>query len=370
MVALLVAGSLITLSGCGSSKTSAKVATTANWNVRTSTIVEDNYFEYWTTHKEVADYSVSFTEGSNTRYSVSYDLDGAKYSTEFYMESAYDFGGAAIPEALRDAEAQSEPVYVYKTYFEISGEYSVPSGGKHAFSDVLVTESKFRAAKENLQPVYSLQIVKNTAPNQIGSANMSIDNAYVETDVKYETFYSRDGESAIIYETEKPETNTQAKTTELSLKNKQGYSVFDNSQMRAAMRAFTLTGGSSRVFNVVTPQNGAVQTCTATVSEPVELKKEDEKYASILAALEGAQPDDYIFFNGKGGETEKVIRYNAVSLSINASMAGASPTCMYATVENADVNATRCVMLRMNNPLSFGMGELTYDLSNLSVEEI
>lgn len=366
---VLAAASLVTLGGCAKSTPDNRVATTANWNARISASVEKNYLGYWQTHREVAEYSVSFKDTSAASYKVNYNTGSATCSTSFYMESAYDWTSASIPEEYRLQEASAEPVYVYETSLAISGAYELTgTGEKKEFDDVLQTICKFRLAGDNLQPVYSLQVMKNTAPNALDTK--ILEAAYVQTDSVYETFYNKDCSEALIKHTDNLAKEKQSEPEKVVLSDKTGLSVFDNSQLRLAVRAFTMTGGAARTFKVLAPQNGTTQSCTATVTVPVELDRNDAEQAAIISALDDCSPDDYIFFDGtpsNGDQTARTYRYNAVALSINAPLKGSDPTLWYSTVENGDVNGTRAVLLRMTTPVSFGLGTLTYSLKSLNV---
>lgn len=368
---VLAAASLLTLAGCKKATPNNRVATTANWNTRTATIVEKNYLDFWQTHKEKAVYSLSFKESGNPKYSVSYDTANAVYSTEFYMESAYDWSSDKLPEDYRKEEKLTEPVYVYETSLTISGAYKVKSSGEEfAFSDVLKSVCKFRLAGENLKPVYSHQIIQNTAPASLGSD--SIKDNYVQINQVVETFYNKEFTQSTAYITDKKTENAETVTKKTGLNNGSGYSVFDNSQINAAVRAFTFTGGATRFFNTVIPQDNTLATCKVTIGSPVELNREDEVQRQIVLALENCTPDDYIFFDGAatGEEKNKTIRYNAVALSVVADLTGPTPVSWYSTVENNDVNGTRCVLLRRDTPAAFGLGTLTYALKSLNVETI
>lgn len=375
---VLTAASLLTVGGCAKSTASAKTATTANWNVRTSVSVENNMLEYWQSHAEVADYEISVKEGSNTSYTVTYDTANAVYSTRFYAEAVYNWTSTDVPAEFRIKPDDSgkkltqEPVYVYETSYKISGAYEVKSSGKkHAFDDELISVCKYRLAGNNLQPVYSKQIVKNTAPNAMGTSNL--EQTYIHTDAIFETWYNQGCTQALVEHTDNLSKDSAPTVTKKSVSSKAGYSLFDNSQLRAAVRAFTMTGGATRTFNVFVPQDKVVQTCTATISSPVELKNADETEKKIIDALNNS-PDDYIFFDGapseEGDETIRNYRYNAVSLAISANMKGTAPTCWYSCVENADLNTTRSVLLKMTTPLSFALGTMTYTLKSLDVTEI
>ena len=368
-IVLVVAG-VATLAGCKNSTPSRKVATTANWNVRTSTSVEENSFNFWQNNAEVASYAVTFTEGSNSSYKVSYNTATAEYVTKFYM-TTYDWKSENIIEGYRSEEEESdiEYVYAYETSLKISGFYQIkPDGDKKEFDDELTTISYFRPAGKNLQPVYSYQKVKNTAPASLSTG--SIGSAYVEVDEEYETFYNKKCSQATVVKTA---ADSEPESYKIGLSSE--YSNFDNSQLRAAIRSFTLSGGSSRTFYVVTPQNGNIQSVSASIASPVELNPlgtDDQR--TIINALRNA-PENYIFFDGtiadkEEGESDRNFRYSAVSLSINESLQGTSPSMWYSTVENTDINGTRCVLLKMNTPLAFGLGTLSYALKSLTIEDV
>ncbi len=365
---------VLSVAGCAGSTPNYKTATSANWNARTSTSVEKSFSERWLNNKEVAEYSISFTKGVNTTYSVDYDAANGKYSTAFYMKE-YDWSAVQSNNQLEGyapEENVKELVYVYETNLEISGEYvHTASGDKKQFDDVVKTICYYRLAGDNLQPVYSKQEMKDAAPNTLSADN--IQTAYIEVNSVYETFYNYSCTKAKVFHTNLKEATDFIGTaiSEVSVTDKTGYSVFDNSQLRAAVRAFTLSGGSTYTFNVFVPQNNVLQTCTATCSVPVMLNKEIEEQQTIITALENA-PEDYIFFDSTTAEDEEEInyRFNAVSMAISADMGGSTPTLWYSTVENSDVNSTKCVLLRMTTPISFGLGTLNYALKSLKFEKI
>lgn len=366
---VLAAAGAVTFAGCAKGSSSHKTATTANWNVRTSTSVESNQFDFWQKNKETATYAVTFKDGSNSNYKVSYNTAMATYSTAFYMLAEYDWATDTI-ENYRTEESEKEPVYVYETSLTISGVYQLkPEGAVKEFEDEIKTVSYFRPAGKNLQPVYSYQKIKNAAPASLNPNN--INSACVQFDEEYKTYYNKRCSQATVQRyTHEGDSYVLKTTKKIGLSS--DYSNFDNSQLRAAVRAFTLSGGASRTFRVLTPQNGSLQSASASVSKPAELNATDD--AQIITALNNA-PNDYIFFDGtvadkKDDENDRNYRYNAVTLSINQSLKGTSPTAWYSTVENYDINSARCVLLKRIEPLPFGLGTLTYTLNSLNVEKI
>lgn len=369
---ILVGGSAFALAGCSSGTVYSSTSTSANWNVATSTTVEKNLTEFWRTHKEVANYSIAFTVGGNKSYSVQYYTadTSANYSTAFYMdENDYDWGASSLPDGVKvvgDTPVK-DAVYVYETTLTLKGKYIFTATEEEVpFEDNVVTTCKFRLAGESLKPVYSKQEVKSTAASTLTAT--SKDDMCVSIDTVYETFYNRDCNKATIKTTDNKATEIKTEEKGVDLDGL----VFDNSQLSAALRSFNLSGTKS--ISVCSPQNGNVQGCTVTCGSATALSTKND--AQIINALEnvtdgnGNTVEDYIIFDGTSTDPEtenKQIRYTPVSIGLSADMKGSSPVYCYATVENADVNTTRSVLLTMSTPLSFGLGTLNYTLKSLSV---
>ncbi|MDE6558062.1 MAG: hypothetical protein K2K39_03035, partial [Clostridia bacterium] len=272
LAVVCAAASLLALGGCAKKTPNNRVTTLANWNVNTATVVEENMKEYWQTHEEVATYSISFKEGANSTYKVVYNAsaEGTGYTTKFRMET-YDWASTEIPEAYRSTEADSEPVYVFETSLKLSGYFQIkPEGATKEFEDETTSITYFRLASNNLQPVYSHVKSHNTAPAELNATN--IDAAYVQIDEEYHTYYNKKCTQATVYKTNYLEKDNKQTTKKIGISGKDGYSVFDNSQLVAAVRSFNLSGGATRTFKVLVPQNNSVHTFHATITSPIELK--------------------------------------------------------------------------------------------------
>ncbi len=369
---VLAAGGAFTVAGCAGGPVYSSTSTSANWNVSTSATVEKNSVEFWRSHKEIADYSITFGEGGNSTYSVEYyTADNAKYTTAFYMDKAdYDWSDSTLPEGIKiaagETAAPKDPVYVFETELNLRGRYVFKATNETVeFDNVITTVCKYRLAGENLKPVYSRQIVKSTSPVALNVS--SKDGMCVDTNAEHVTYYNRDCNKAVIKTTDNLDSKESGeKTVEL-----EGL-VFDNSQLVAALRAFSLNGTKS--FTVCSPQNGNAQQTAINCATAAELTAENDK--QVLDALSsvkdenGNKVEDYIFFDGTDGDPEtadKQIRYHNVSLGIVADMSGASPVYSYAAVENSALNTTRSVLLKRTTPLSFGLGTLTYTLKSLTI---
>ncbi len=360
---------LATAAGCSGARVSPKTATSANWNVRTSTTVEKSFSDNWLENKEVAKYSVSMTQGVNNTYSLTYQ-PGGEYKTEFGMVQ-FDWSDASIPEGYApESGDKKELAYRYATTLTVSGEYRLASGNEaKSFDDSVTTECFFRLAGDNLQPIYSRQIIKNTAPNTLDARLLAA--AYIELDCEYETFYNYSCTEATVKYTDNRKSGDNVTTSVTGLKGDTDYSVFDNSQLRLAIRAMRLNEGNNHTFYVMTPQNAAMQTVTLSCSAPAELDPEDGGQNKIIQALDKCHETnpDYIFMDKGSGDGALNYRYTSVSVGLQADtvMTGSTAEFWYSTVENADINATKGVLLKMSTPVSFGLGTINYTLEELSI---
>jgi hypothetical protein len=359
----LAASSIISLAACSS--TSQKTGTSANWDERViSNDLQDS--SVWFEQKEVATYSIKFTEGSNTSYSLNYNTDGASYTTEFYAIK-YDWSSDEIPQSFRaeNDETCIENVYVYKTSLTISGSYKLAGGtDEKAFEDHIETVSYLRAAKNNLEPVYSKQIVKSTSPAALAAT--TLEGTYIEMDAVYETFYNRGASAAIVKTVDntltEPVEDKQVEITDT-------YSVFDSNYLPLAIRSFTLSSGSVNTFNVFIPLTGTTATYTVNGAASTNLDKDAEDDKQIIDALENSTPENYIYANT---DTEGNTYYesNAATLTLVSDMPGPSYTYYYATVPNNSFNNARALLLKVSSPVYFNLGTLTYVLSEVNQVKI
>lgn len=348
MALTLAVSGAATLAACGTAR--SVTSTSPNWNVRVVNGNDLNENSDWLTMCEVATYSISFTAPTNLNYQFEYNTDEtAKYVTRFYAES-YDRSGA--PEGF--AADKAEYVYVYETSLTLSGRV-VYGSDKHDFTNTVKTVSKFRSAENNLQPVYSRQEIKNTAPANITVTN--IKEAYVETDCTYETYFSDDGTRAKIDCSD----DRYDKLVDVPT----AYSVFEATQLGAAFRSFDFSG--SYLFDIFSAIEGGTAQYNATFSDSLTLN--NEANARIAAALNGACDEGYLFV-GSDENGQRSFKYTAMVLSKASSMSGQMQQFWFASVENAEVNTARAVMLCRIEPLSFGQGALTYTLSSLEKEEV
>lgn len=362
----LAAGGVFALAACGSGN--GKTTTSPNWNVSVgkNDLTENSV---WLKQKEVAAYSVSYDSGANANYSFEYDTENSVYTTEFYA-TTYDWSAESVPERYRTDETTVEYVYVFTTSLSVSGTLTHKSSGEnYSFTDSVETVCYFRSADENLLPVYSKQDVKSTAPANLSSGSISA--SYMTIDRVYESFYSNDGKQAVVKTTVREgDTSAAAGESEQVVNGlrSSGYSLFDTNMREIALRSFSY---GSHTYSEFIPINGGVSTFVSSAKGSSALNKTNANDSAIIRALNAAKTaDNYIFVGEKDDDGETVYRYNAVTSAPDSPLNGSAPTYYFVNVANTQVNAGRAVMIKMETPIYFASGTLTYSLKNLEREEI
>ncbi|MGN0818734.1 MAG: hypothetical protein ACI4L9_07170 [Candidatus Coproplasma sp.] len=349
------------MAACGGTVTN-RTGTSPNWDARV--VIKNDLTESseWFTQKEVATYSIAYEKGANTAYSVNYVTDGSKpayYTTQFYA-TVYDWSSSSIPEEYR-VQNTTEYVYVYQTEAQVSGEITFGED-KKAFDNHITTVCYFRSAQDNLQPVYAKQVIKCTTPANF--APTSIETTYVEMDCVYETFYNLGCTEASVVCTD----NKNAENSGTSKANvSSNYSMFDSNSLDAALRSLTFSG--THVFDTFIAIEGKTfnyqVSCAAAAT--LDTTKDDNK--QISSALDAAVNSGYLF-TGTDSAGNREYKYNALTLSYVSSMPGTSSVYWYANVSDTRLNSARAAMLKVINPVPFGLGTLTYSLSSLTAQTI
>lgn len=367
--AAVAVGTVFTFVGCdGCSSCSGcngaaapNTITRSNWYTGTSyggiqpSFIEDND----PFSKEQLTYKVTFSapqEGAgNLNYSVEYS-EGT-FKTEFYA-TKFDWTGKdkAIPDGYADKDVGSELVYVYKTTFDISGKFTMKVGdkGEKEFTDHVVTESWFRAAGKNLQPVYSKQTLESTSPANLQP--MTITDACMEVNAVYENFYDYNCTKVLSKNTDVKTGKTETK--EYSNLGKLSNVLFDNSSLYIVARSFLKTSSAVSqyvcLFNAVA---GGADTYAVAGSDSPLTVSERKEYTDILS--------DNKLFNKKNDEDR--VSTTAVSVSYaGGNLHGTAQTVWYAAVTDADNNVSRSTMLKLSVPISFSLGTLNYSLKEIT----
>ncbi len=347
------------LAACSSSS-GASSSLTSKWYIRTNYLgiqPTSIYTDGGENPKEVLVYDISFEEdsGSNTTYSISYN-SGHTMTTEFYA-CEYNWSGTPegytgtglnfnIPEEYRSSE--TETLYCYTYSFEISGTYTFTSTGEtKAFSDKMESVCYFRSARNSLQPVFSYQYVKSTSPANFTPA--SAGEMCQEVEYEYAVYYNSDCTEVTTEYTEPAMSAVTTKTIDLTEAEN---TLVDNGSVYTVMRAMNITSSLSMDLDIFIAAESNYSTYNVTGADAATL--EDE---TIISALVGA---GYV---SSGDE----VTYSAASLSYTGDLSGTSQTIWYATLsDDTDRNACRSTMLKIELPISFGLGTLDFTLSEVT----
>ena len=356
-------GMAVTLAGCGgcsgcSGNTANSTVTNSNWYTGTSykgiqpSFIAEGEFE---NYKERLSYSVNFdgSAAKNNSYSVEYK-DG-KYSTEFYA-TRYDWQSSL--DGYKSEK--TELVYYYKTEFSISVRYSLKSGGESEwFDDSVITESYFRAAGNNLQPIFSRQQIKSTSPNK--NKAKTLEDAYKRIDAVYENYYSPDCKEVTSVTKEAGKDETTDTYSFKKVKN----TLFDNSSLYIAVRSMKLNSGYSQTVSLFSAAAGGVSSYLVSGSTAALESGERKEISSELAGKGLYVPKNSTDENGNPVEDAGI---NSVAMNINYTggvLSGTTQTVWYAAIENTDNNVSRATMLKISIPLSYNLGTLNYTLKEV-----
>lgn len=348
------------LAACSSSSGSSS-SLSSKWYIRTSymgiqpTSVYENDED---TPKEVLVYDISFEEdsGGNSVYSVSYN-SGHTMTTEFYA-CEYDWSGTTAPEGYSGSglnfnipeEYQSdetETVYCYTYSFEISGTYTYTSTDETvAFSDKMESVCYFRSARNNLQPVFSYQYVKSTSPASFTPSGA--DAMCKEVEYEYTVYYNKDCTEVTTNYTELTMNSVTEKTIDLTDAEN---TLFDNGSVYTVMRAMNITSSLSMDIDIFIAAESNYSTYNVTGASAAALEDETIKNALVDAGY------------ASDGDN---LTYSAASLSYTGDLSGTSQTIWYATLsDDTSRNYCRSTMLKIELPISFGLGTLDFTLSEV-----
>lgn len=352
LAATLAAGCAVVISGCagcsGCAATKNIAALNSNWYANTGykkiqpTFVDQN--EEIITYKVTQDIATALNDSYSVRYS-----DGT-YKTTFYA-TAFDKTKYAATE-YADAYPENLTVYYYKTELNIGKvTFKVGDDERDFEGDKVITECYFLSVEDYLRPLYSHEEIKSTSPAAYNVK--SIDEAYVEHEYEYTTYYSYDGAYAkTVYNNGKE--NIEKPVVQLS---KSDNTVFDANALNVAVRASRLSPDLSQTISLYTPsgnlQNYAVRGGT------LDLGSERLKIESELI-------ENKLFVPEKDDEgNNKPIDTVAVGVTYGGDLSGVAQIYWFAAINNNKNNRGRATMLKMSVPVPYSLGTLNYTLDNI-----
>lgn len=245
---------------------------------------------------------------------------------------------------LSTVNEDGKTYYLYQTELSIDVIYEYGSATKQ-FTDTVSSEIKFARAADRLRPVYSKKTLNSHSPSN--GAVENIDDCYYAHSYTVETTYNAnltEGKTVITEHTAEGDKKSDPKTFEI---DEEDTRYLDNEQLIFALRGVNPTSFPTANFLVYAPFTKAVQQVKAT----------------FPTSAEGAT----FKFHRNGTQIEQNINYRSVKLALNTNNPGAEQTIWIA--EKSENNVNRNVILKMETPLSYGIGSLVYTLTSETYSE-
>lgn len=267
-----------------------------------------------------------------------------------------DYKNGTYRTTLKSETKDGEVIYKYSTSFSIDVIYTC-NGGTAEFTDSIETEVSFRNAQKKLQPISSTKTTLSHSP-MLGDGQNSVEYCYSVFHQTATTTYADDGASGTctVIDLTKQESDTGYKTTDSFEKNKK-LTLFDNEQLLVALRAFSSSTLSAKA-EVYQQVVGNTQKVKFTFAD----SDEEEGREFAFKFFEG-DLSDLILDNVE--EVKKKITYRTASIVLDETNPGATQTAWVATGD-ATANTYRNMMLRLETPLSYGLGTLVYTLDGVA----
>lgn len=284
--------------------------------------------------------------GANTTYKVEY-AEG-EYVTEFF---ATEFDKSLVHASFTDYPDKDFNVYCYKTEFHCPEvKYTFGSETK-TFTDDVTTVCYFASVGDNLRPFYSETDVKSPSPAAYGAP--SLDKCYVEFDRTYKTYYNFAGTAAISAMTARDGGESFEKPVAIGDTLN---SVFDVNSLAVVTRALSASS-LPQTMNLVTAANGMQEfRVNAYAGTAYTFSDEERSAAAELLTAKG-------MYTPKEDSSLATV---SMTVTSTLSLSGVEPVYWFAKVENATNNKSRATLLKYVEPLTYGLGYLTYNLKEIS----
>ncbi len=269
------------------------------------------------------------------------------YDVEFEAESGLDkigyelvYDNGQYKTVLVSEEVDGKIVYTYTTEFTITVTYTLHSASE-SFTDRIVSVSKFYDAENALRPISSTKEILSHSPASGGSM-LEVSDCYQTFEYSVATVYDADGEEGKSTVTKKGKSPAE-KSFEIDEKH---YRYLDNEQLLFATRGLSTSVSTAKLLSY-SPFANAVQT--------VSLSFAQEESAAFT-------------FLKNGVESTQTITYRPLSMVLDEKNPGATQTVWIAKTTEPANNAHRNVILKLQTPLSYNLGTLTYFLSSATYQ--
>ncbi len=294
-----------------------------------STAQKVSFSEYWradsATKQDITErleYAVTYeSNDSDTPYSL--DYTNGKYVTELTTQT----------------NADGKKIYCYKTELTVTAVF-VLDGEIAEFNDKTITEVQFEQSSA-LRPVYSRKEFVNHSPvSGLSSVTpTSLSECYSTYDYVVETTYADNGEGKCVLTNNDKES---VRENDFAL-DVDKYTYLDNEQLLFALRGIKASASSSYTFMVYSPFASVGQKVKATFSS-----KEGTEFS----------------YRRDGADVKETIEYYPASIVLDEKNSGTTQTAWYAAITNPQTNTYRNALLRLEVPLAYGLGTLTYQLTS------
>lgn len=366
--AVLAAGSVFMLSacsgcaGCGGAASSA-LALRSNWFAQVTTKTIQPTFIEGNEHfqKEEISYSVTLDNSAsgNTSYSVAYD--GGTYTTEFYATA---FPRELIATEFYDSyPSNAITAYCYKTTLHIptvTFTYTATGETITKTNDRVTTVAYFLSAGNQLRPLYSSQEIVSSSPAAFQPA--SAEGMFKTVDCSYVNYYEFNGSSVKSVTTIGENHNaSESESGEKTVDKDSSATIFDISSLNIAVRSLNMTPSLSQSITLYSAANG-VQAFNIN-GNSAALSETERTTVTGKLREKNLYQDKTDLAEGEKNEVTTV----AINVSLGTTTyVGTTQTMWFAAIENSENNVGRATMLKMNTPLPYSLGTLSYTLEEIN----
>lgn len=287
------------------------------------------FYPYWQKDVSLTQYSLH----EELVYDVTFTPE--TYTSERNYTLQYKDGSYTTSLTLT-AEGQSL-YYVYRTELHITAEYTYQQETKSCV-DQIISEVKCKA-DSTLHPVSSKKSIKSSSPKN--AAVSSVDQCFNYYEYEIVTEYNANCSSGTSTVTQK---DKESVTKKFSI-DKSKYNYIDNEQLLFAIRGLDPTANNTPSIQAYAPFVHQVQLL-------------DVQFNTVKGA-------DFTF-SLNGVEEARTVQYYPVSIKINSKYPGATQVAWIASQKSPSF---RNVVLKLETPLAYNLGTLTYTLKSASFSD-
>lgn len=275
-------------------------------------------------------------------YDVTFDA-----ATASLVDYKLNYTDGKYTTNLVSATEDGKTVYTYKTELKITAHYDL-NGAVYSSTDVVTSTVKFFAGEYGLQPISSEKEIKASSPT---ASYATLEDCYLVYHYALKVDYNADGSAGTStvtqYSLTDPSAQPISKEKNFDIDQKK-FSYLDNEQLLFALRGVKNSTTSAK-FLVYSPFIAAVQKVSCSFSTEASAEFSFHK-------------------NGSEEKVKSTITYRPVKVVLDEQNPGATQTAWIAKTTTPTNNTNRNVMLRLETPLSYGLGTMIYTLNSVSYQ--